>query len=694
MTKPYERAPDPESLSWTQVMEHVGACVYVKDRQGRHVYANRAMCELYGVSWEQLRGKTDAQFVDAPQALLLQEADRGVIESGKTVHEQEEIALLGGGRRTFWSVKVPLHDGKGRVIGVCGFSTEIAPDIPVNERIAGHSHLLGTLLQNVDANIFLKDSEGRYLYINEKSRKLHGRTLEQVLGATDEELFDAETARTLRLLDEQVITRMQRHAGEETLFGADGRWHHFWTVRVPMQYPGMPPCLLGFATEITELLDLRRNLQEQRVTDRLTGLPNHEQFVHALAGQIPALVAQSRHAAVVLLDLDEFKYVNGYLGQEAGNSLLREVGRRLRQALPEPALIGRIGGDDFAVVIAPVADPDEASAQVQQLRQSLARPYEIRGRSVQLTTSAGIAMLPRDGQDAQVLLERAEAAMYAAKQQGRDRKTFYTPGFAAAAAQRVDLENALRSALAAGQFELHYQPKVLRDGTVAGFEALLRWNRPGHGQVSPLTFIPLAERLGLLVDIGAWVIDEACKAMAEWREAGLGRIPVAVNLSLNQLNSGELLSRVQASLRAHAIGPNELGLEVTESVMMRNPEQAIAVLRSLVGAGVELSIDDFGTGYSSMAYLKLLPVRWLKLDRQFVKDMHADARDAALCAGMIALAHRLGLRVIAEGVELAAQRDALLALDCDQFQGFFYSAPVPKQAATEYLRSARAVQVR
>lgn len=683
---------DLDTLSWTQVMEHVGACVYVKDRQGRHVYANRAMCELYGVTWEQLRGKTDADFVDATHALLLQEVDRSVIQGGRAVHEQEELLLLSGGKRTFWSAKVPLRDGQGKIIGVCGFSTEIVAELPARERIAGHGHLLGALLESVDANIFLKDHEGRYLYVNEKSLKLYGRTLEQVLGATDAELFGAEVARTLRLVDEQVMARLQRHAGEETFFGADGRWHHFWTVKVPMQYPGMAPCLLGFATEVTELLDLRRNLREQRVTDRLTGLPNHDEFVHVLAGKILPLVRQGQNAAVVLLDLDEFKYVNGYLGQEAGNSLLREVAERLRGALPEPGAVGRIGGDDFAVVLAPVADRDEAQRKVQALRESLAQPYTIRGRSVRLTTSAGIAMLPQHGEDAQILLERAEAAMYAAKQQGRDCKVFYTPSFAAAAAQRVDLENALRTALATRQFEVHYQPKLRGDGTVAGFEALLRWNRPGHGQMSPLTFIPLAERLGLLVDIGAWVTGQACETMAAWREAGLGRIPVAVNLSLSQLQSRTLFARVQASMQKHDIGVDELGMEVTESMMMRDPDQAIGVLKSLVQAGVELSIDDFGTGYSSMAYLKLLPVRWLKLDRQFIKDMHTDARDAAVCAGMIALAHQLGLRVVAEGVELAAQRDALLALGCDQFQGFLFSRPITRQAATQYLQDARGAQ--
>lgn len=666
-------------------MEHVGACVYVKDRRGRHIYANQAACNFLGVSWEQLRGLTSAEFVEPSQAILLQETDQGVIKSGKTVHEQEDLVLRDGTRLSFWSVKVPLRDDKGRIIGVCGFSTEITPEAPAHERISGHGSMLCALLENVDAHIFLKDHEGRYLYANEKSLKLYGRTMEQVIGATDSDLFGAETARTSRQIDEQVLRYMQRHAGETTLFGADGRWHHFWTLKVPTRYPGMPPCLLGFATEITELLDLRRDLREERLTDRLTGLPNQEHFVHALAERIPSLLDKGMSAAVVLLDLDEFKYVNSYLGQEAGNGLLREVASRLRRALPESAVIGRIGGDDFGVVISPVADHDEIQKKVHRLREHLARPYQIRGRSVRLTTSAGIAVLPHDGAEAQLLLEHAEAAMYEAKRQGRDCKVFYTPGFAAAAAERVDLENALRAALVARQFELHYQPKMRGDGTVAGFEALLRWNRPGHGQVSPLAFIPLAERLGLLLNIGAWVIQQACRAMAEWREAGLGRIPVAVNLSLSQLQSSTLLPLVQASMQKYDIKANELGMEVTESMMMHNPEQAIAVLKCLVDMGVELSIDDFGTGYSSMAYLKLLPVRWLKLDRQFVKDVHIDARDAALCAGMIALAHQLDLRVVAEGVELASQRDALLALGSDQFQGFLFSRPLTKQAATQYL---------
>ena len=322
------------------------------------------------------------------------------------------------------------------------------------------------------------------------------------------------------------------------------------------------------------------------------------------------------------------------------------------------------------------------------MRESLAAPFALRGKPVRVTASAGLALYPQDGDNAGALLAAAEAAMYAAKAQGRDRLRRYTPELAAAAALRVDLENDLRAALAAGQFVLHYQPKLrARDGGLSGFEALLRWQRPGSGMVPPLQFIPLAEQLGLLVQIGAWVVEQACQTMAAWRAAGLGRIPVAVNLSPSQLQSPQLLPGVRAAMQAHGIAPGELEMEVTESMMMAEPEQAIAILQGLADAGVVLSIDDFGTGYSSMAYLKLLPVRWLKLDRQFVKEVDTDPRDADLCAGIIALAHQLGLQVVAEGVETAAQRDVLAARGCDVFQGYWFSKPLPLQEAADYVRA-------
>jgi len=347
-----------------------------------------------------------------------------------------------------------------------------------------------------------------------------------------------------------------------------------------------------------------------------------------------------------------------------------------------------VGGDEFAVILPGVADADEAERRTQALREALAEPYLLLGKPVSVTASAGLVLYPHDGDNAGALLGRVEAAMYLAKERGRDQSRRYTQELATAASQRVDMEHDLRAALEARQFELHYQPKVrASDGMVTGFEALLRWQRPGHGMVPPMHFIPLAEQLGLLVQIGPWVIEEACRQMAEWCAMGLGRVPVAVNLSPSQLRSRSLIEGVRDSLARHGIGLGELEMEVTESMMMAEPEQAIAILHDLRAEGVELSIDDFGTGYSSMAYLKRLPVGTLKLDRHFVMDVATDPRDADLCAGVIALAHKLGLKVVAEGVETDDQRQALMARDCDIFQGYLFSKPLPAAQVGAYLQA-------
>jgi len=552
------------------------------------------------------------------------------------------------------------------------------------ERLA----LLGTVLANVDAYIYLKDREGRYLYANEKVLELYGRSAEEVIGRNDLELLDRGVAERLMAIDRLVLDSMSRQACEEHLIDTDGKTRHYWSVKLPLLREDKTPCLIGFSTEITELLRLRQTLERQRVTDPLTSLANRVQFEEELSLELRMAARDGRPLAVALLDLDHFKYINSHLGQEAGDQLLREAALRLRLALPANMGLARTSGDEFAVLLSGIRDAAEAEALVQELRRDLAEPFTLLGKPFRVTTSAGLTLYPQDADNVGSLLRNAEAAMYLAKERGRDQCRRYTADLAAAASRRIDLEHALRGALAAGQFELHYQPKVRADDSrVAGLEALLRWNRPGHGLVPPLDFVPLAEQLGLLVQIGPWVVEEACRQMAHWREQGLGRVPVAVNLSPSQLKSHTLMDSVRESLARHGIGPGELEMEVTESMMMDEPEQAIAILCELSAGGVHISIDDFGTGYSSMAYLKRLPVGTLKLDRHFVAEIARDARDADLCAGMIALAHKLGLKVVAEGVETEDQARALAERDCDIFQGYLFSKPLPAGEITAYLRN-------
>lgn len=689
MTAPSDPLKDtsPFSDTWVAVMDRLGAYVYIKDRSGRYLYANAAVCALYGAAPEQVIGGFDAQFIDLARSPRLLANDRAVLDQGEALHDEEEIVLLHSGARCgFWTTKVPVRDARGQVVAVCGLSTDLTQHNWAADHLIERNHLLSTVLANIDAYIYLKDHTGRYLYANEKVLQLYGRSAGEVIGRHDQDLQGPAVAERLKAMDALVLSTMARQACEEILVDLEGQEHHYWSIKLPLERPGQPPCLIGFSTEITELLHLRQTLERQRVTDPLTGLANRVQFEEELALEMRMVARTGQQLAVVLLDLDQFKYINTHLGQEAGDQLLREAAQRLRQGENAGNSLARVGGDEFAVILPGVADADEAERRTQAMRDCLAEPFVLLGKPVRVTASAGLVLYPYDGDSAGTLLGRVEAAMYLAKERGRDQSRRYSAELASAASQRIDMELDLRAALADGQFELHYQPKVhASDGTVAGFEALLRWHRPGHGMVPPMHFIPLAEQLGLLVQIGPWVIEEACRQMAAWRAQGLGRRSVAVNLSLSQLRSRSLIDGVRASLARHGIGPGELEMEVTESMMMDEPEQAIAILRDLSAQGVVLSIDDFGTGYSSMAYLKRLPVGTLKLDRHFVTDVATDPRDADLCAGVIALAHKLGLKVVAEGVETEAQRQALLARECDLFQGYLFSRPLPAAQVVDYL---------
>ncbi len=424
--------------------------------------------------------------------------------------------------------------------------------------------------------------------------------------------------------------------------------------------------------------------------DALTKLPNRLQLERRLEQAMRDSRRSGQPCAVLFVDLDGFKAVNDAFGHQAGDRLLSLIAQRLRETMRPADLAARMGGDEF-VVVAEGVSREDVHALAARLGAVLRQEFVVDGHRLRISASIGIALYPQDGASAQELISHADAAMYRAKSGGRDAHQFFDPSMLVNAQENLELLAELRGALARGEFRLHYQPKLdLRSGRAVGAEALLRWASPSRGNVPPDRFLGLAEQAGLIVPIGDWVLDEACRQAAAWRARGHRDWSVAVNLSALQFDHPGLVQSVRDALRRHALPPRALVLEVTESTAMRNVESSMAILKQFEAMGVGVSIDDFGTGYSSLLYLKRLPATELKVDRGFIRDVQHDADDAAIVSAIVALAQRLQLRVVAEGVETPAQQDYLRQLHCDQVQGFLFGKPVPGVEFAQVVERAEA----
>lgn len=426
----------------------------------------------------------------------------------------------------------------------------------------------------------------------------------------------------------------------------------------------------------TEKLEAaNRQLRHLATHDALTDLPNRVLLDDRLEQAIAHAERDVQSFAVMMVDLDRFKTINDSLGHHAGDTVLKEVSRRLHGVVRTIDTVARVGGDEFVLVIGPSANAEDIARRANEaLRQAI----HVAGVELHISSSIGIALYPQDGTAADRLLAHADAAMYYAKHQGRGNYQCFAPGMNAETLERANLESELYQALRLQQLELHYQPKVdTATGDVRSAEALIRWRHPRRGLISPAEFIPLAEECGLIHDIGAWVMREACRQCAAWHRAGVPPLRVAVNVAASQFRRGDLLDQIRSALRDAHLDPRYLEIELTESVVMTDPEGTAAILEQLSRMGVLVSVDDFGTGYSSMNYLRRFPIDKLKIDRAFVEDLINCADDASIVRAIISLAHSLRLKVVAEGVETPEQLQFLRMLGCDQYQGYHFSPPLP-----------------
>ena len=500
----------------------------------------------------------------------------------------------------------------------------------------------------------------------------------------------------------QVVTeRCVREAEWQAQTGpATGRW-------LQRQIVPVEGGAVAMVRDITE-----RKLAEDRIRhmahhDELTGLPNRSLIRDRLDQAVRHAQRHDGHLALAFVDLDGFKLVNDGLGHNAGDELLKVVGARMQACLRRSDTLGRLGGDEFVILLPEAGEnPLALTPVLEKIRQAVTEPVQIGDQSVRVSCSMGVVVYPRDGADPKTLMMNADAAMYRAKELGSNNFQFYTREMNASVEEKLALLEGLRMALdatladdvtdddaqpadaPAGKFYLLYQPKVdLRTGRLFGVEALIRWRHPEHGMVRPDRFIGLAEESGLIVGLGEWVVRTACRQAQLWRAAGLDPLAVSVNVSARQFEERRLVERIAGALRDSGLPPCALDLEVTESLLMRDMQQAVARMRELKEMGITLSIDDFGTGYSSLSALKSFPISTLKIDKSFVRDLAISSDDQAIALAVISLGHRLHLRVIAEGVETEEQRDFLRANDCDEMQGYLFSPPVPAERITEMLQA-------
>ncbi len=548
----------------------------------------------------------------------------------------------------------------------------------------------GALLESAPDAILVADRHGRILMINQCLERLFGYSREELLGKNLDMLLP-EAYRERHHHDRVKFFQVPEQRGmlaKPRLEGLrkDGSLIPLDITTSILEDVAEGQQAVAFIRDVSPWRKLEDDLRHLATHDTLTGLPNRSLFRDRLDQELVVARRENQMLAVMLLDLDHFKVVNDSLGHDFGDLLLQEVAQRLASCLRAGDTVARLGGDEFAIILPAVTQVHDVTTIAEKLFSPFDAPLLLNNREVQVGFSLGVSLFPADGKTVDELLADADAAMYHAKAEGRRCIRFFTAELNDRAQENLLLHTRLRQALERDELELYYQPQVdLVTGKVRGVEALLRWHDAELGNVSPVRFIPVAEASGLIIPLGDWVIAKACRQLKEWLDAGL-EVRMAVNLSARQFRQRDLVERVSALLKETGIPPHLLELEVTESALMDEPDTVAAMLNELSELGVQLAIDDFGTGYSSLSYLKMFPLNKLKIDRTFVRDVPTDASDMVIVRAIIGLATNLGLELIAEGVETQGQLDYLRDSGCHEYQGYFFSKPVPAAECAAYLQ--------
>ncbi len=672
-----------------QLIETVPQPIFFKDAEGRYLGVNKAWESFFGIRRGEFLGKSVFElYPNNPELAKKHDAkDRELYDSpGSQSYEAAIVAAHGRVHHTIYS-KATFNKPDGAVAGLIGTITDVTGLKEAEAALRQGEERFRDLTEMSSDWYWEQDANLRFTQISSKISEF-SLDAEEHIGRTRWEMP------LLNVSAEQWEAHKRLLAAHEPfqdfIYQRNDTGGNLLTIstsgRPIFDEQGRFKGYRGTGRDITKQKQVEEQIRFMAHHDELTQLPNRT-LLHDRIGQAIAQAQRNRQTlALLFIDLDRFKTVNDSLGHPVGDRLLKAVGERLIACTRGSDTIARIGGDEFVVLLTDLGQPEDARHVAQKVLDSLSEPLMIDGHELKVTPSLGICAYPHDGEDVETLMRNADTAMYYAKQVGRNNFQFFTQAMNDAAQERLVLENDLRHAVERGEFTLHYQPQLdLKTGGIVGFEALVRWLHPQRGMVGPSQFIPAAEETGLIEPIGEWVLREACSQARMWHQAGHPQLQVSVNCSAQQFQRESLVETVGRILRETGLSANRLDLEITESVIIQRSEEVIARIQAFDDMGVRISIDDFGTGYSSLSYLKRFAIHQLKIDQSFVRDISSDPDDAAIVSAIIAIAHSLGLAVVAEGVETAEQLAFLKSLGCDAAQGYYFSKPVPAEEFSQLL---------
>ena len=544
------------------------------------------------------------------------------------------------------------------------------------------------VFDNAAEAVMITDAENRIVRINSAFTRITGWTAEESLGRNPSFLSSGKQSPEFYREMWQTLSEAGVWQGEVVNRRRSGQYYPEWlSISTVRNRQGKVTHYLAIFSDISERKRAEGLIHRYSWFDSLTDLPNKALLIDRINQAIIAAQNEGKPLYLLAFNLNRLKHINDSLGHNIGDEVLKIVAQRLVKATREGDTVSRVTGDDFVVVVPRLSQPHRAINLAERLVESINAPMDIQGNAIHITANAGLSVFPADGTEPDTLLMNADAALNHSRTQGQNKIAFFEPHMNAAILEKINLQGELTAALANRQFLLHFQPQLdLQTQRLTGVEALIRWQHPERGLVSPAVFIPAAEELGLIVQIGDWVIDEACRSLARWRQRGLTELCVAINLSAHQFAHTNLVQTVRDAIVRHGVPPERIELEITEGVAMHDADEVLTRLHELKAIGVQISIDDFGTGYSSLAYLMRFPVDKLKIDQSFVRDMGNSSEADSIVRAIVALAHGLSLAVIAEGVETDAQLDRLKHIGCNEIQGYLLSRPLSFDDVSQWIK--------